>query len=63
MPGLAHEHLEAIDVGAHDPNAPLPSLLRRCLALGGITGRDTLRIWATQELKGYDAIMKSRIID
>ncbi|MGW0006099.1 AbiTii domain-containing protein [Nocardia grenadensis] len=36
-----------------DENEPLAGLLRTCLALGAITGSETLRRWATQELKGY----------
>jgi hypothetical protein len=33
----------------------LPSLLRKCIALGGQSGSASLREWATYELKGYDS--------
>ena len=36
-----------------DESQSLPGLLRKCLALGAITGSDQLRAWATNELKGY----------
>ncbi|MFD5180596.1 hypothetical protein ACFWM1_32635 [Nocardia sp. NPDC058379] len=38
-----------------DENEPLGGLLRKCLALGAVTGSDALRLWASRELKGYDA--------
>ncbi|OBG06590.1 hypothetical protein [Mycolicibacter sinensis] len=37
-----------------DESESLVSLLRKCLALGAVTGSDDLRAWATNELKGYD---------
>jgi AbiTii len=37
-----------------DESEPLPGLLRKCLALGALTGSDALRAWATHELKGYE---------
>ncbi|MGW0006100.1 AbiTii domain-containing protein [Nocardia grenadensis] len=37
-----------------DESEPLEGLLRKCLALGIATGSETLRAWASQELKGYD---------
>jgi len=42
-------------VGAHDPSSDLPTLLRKCISLGGVTGSARLREWATKELKGYGA--------
>ena len=33
----------------------LAALLRKCISLGGITGSDRLREWASRELKGYEA--------
>lgn len=36
-----------------DESEPLAGLLRKCLALGEVTGSDELRAWATSELKGY----------
>lgn len=37
-----------------DETQSLPGLLRKCLALGAVTGSEDLRAWATNELKGYD---------
>lgn len=36
-----------------DESESLVGLLRKCLALGAVTGSDELRAWATNELKGY----------
>ncbi|WP_148280649.1 hypothetical protein [Nocardia cyriacigeorgica] len=36
-----------------DEAEPLAGLLRTCLALGAVTGSKQLRLWAAQELKGY----------
>jgi hypothetical protein len=47
--------LAEIEAGAHDPKADLPTLLRKCITLGGATGSTRLRDWATKELKGYEA--------
>ena len=46
--------LEEIEQGALDPTSDLPSLLRSCITLGGRTGSERLRTWATLELKGYN---------
>lgn len=45
--------LTQIERGAHDQSSDLPSLLRRCITLGGVTGSSSLREWATSELTGY----------
>jgi hypothetical protein len=45
--------LTEIESGALDPDSDLPSLLRKCISLGGITGSESLHSWATLELKGY----------
>ncbi len=45
--------LAQIERGAHDDSSDLVSLLRRCITLGGITGSESLREWASQELTGY----------
>jgi hypothetical protein len=42
-----------IEAGAHNPDSDLPTLLRKCISLGGATGSARLREWATHELKGY----------
>lgn len=36
-----------------DESESLVGLLRKCLALGAVTGSDELRTWANNELKGY----------
>ncbi|WP_126316629.1 AbiTii domain-containing protein [Mycolicibacterium aurum] len=36
-----------------DESEPLVGLLRKCIALGALTGSEELRAWATSELKGY----------
>lgn len=36
-----------------DESESLVGLLRKCLALGALTGSDELRTWANNELKGY----------
>lgn len=45
--------LRQIERGAHDDKSDLVSLLRRCITLGGVTGSESLRDWATRELVGY----------
>lgn len=35
---------------------PLPSLLQKCIVLGGRAGSEKMRDWARQELNGYSAI-------
>ncbi|MGV9752693.1 AbiTii domain-containing protein [Nocardia farcinica] len=45
--------LRDLRVRVLDESEPLAGLLRKCLALGAITGSEDLRRWATQELKGY----------
>lgn len=37
-----------------DESESLVGLLRKCMALGAVTGSDELRTWAGNELKGYD---------
>lgn len=45
--------LDQIEGGGLDPSTDLPSLLRKCITLGGATGSERLREWAVLELKGY----------
>jgi hypothetical protein len=45
--------LGEIEREAVQANADLPTLLHKCIALGGISGSVALREWATRELKGY----------
>jgi len=47
------ELLTEIEEGALDETADLSSVLRKCIALGGQNGSESLRAWATRELKGY----------
>jgi hypothetical protein len=53
MRALRRDLLTNIERGAHDPRSDLPSLLRRCISLGGVTGSQSLRDWASRELMGY----------
>jgi len=46
--------LKEIARGAQDDRVPLPALLRKCITLGGQTGSEALRSWASLELKGYN---------
>lgn len=50
---LRRDLLAQIERGAHDSGADLAALLRRCISLGGLTGSDSLREWASRELLGY----------
>lgn len=50
---MSSDLLGEIERGAVGANADLPTLLRKCVALGGISGSIALREWATRELKGY----------
>lgn len=51
--GRNHDLLTEIESGALDSSSDLPALLRKCIALGGVTGSERLRDWAALELKGY----------
>lgn len=42
-----------IQAGALDSGTNLADLLRKCIVLGGETGSQRLREWASKELKGY----------
>jgi hypothetical protein len=42
-----------IERDALDGSVPLASALRRCVVLGGKSGSEELRDWATRELQGY----------
>ena len=45
--------LEQIEQAALDDSADITGALRKCVALGGQSGSEELRGWATRELKGY----------
>ena len=53
MRGRRRDLLTHIERGAHDSGSDLASLLRRCISLGGVTGSESLRDWASRELMGY----------
>lgn len=42
-----------IERDALDEEVPVASALRKCIVLGGKSGSEKLRDWATRELKGY----------
>jgi|SRR5665213_1189541 len=48
--------LDEIESEALDPNSDLPSVLRRCITLGSLSGSRQLVDWATNELKGYEGV-------
>lgn len=48
-----HRLLDQIETEALDESASLAGALRKCVALGGRTGSEQLRDWATLELEGY----------
>jgi hypothetical protein len=50
---VSSDLLGEIEREAVQTNADLPTLLRKCIALGGVSGSIALREWATRELKGY----------
>jgi hypothetical protein len=45
--------LDQIQTGALDSSVPLADTLRKVVALGGETGSEELRGWASRELRGY----------
>jgi hypothetical protein len=61
-----HDDLVAqIENDALDGNMSVATALRKCIALGGRSGSEALRDWATRELKGYsrdDELPKYRVI-
>lgn len=57
--------LEQIEQAALDDSSDITAALRKCVALGGQSGSDELRSWATRELKGYgggDALPEYRTV-
>jgi len=47
--------LAQIEAGVLD-DEPLPSLLQKCIVLGGRAGSEKMRDWARRELNGYVGI-------
>ena len=45
--------LAQIESGALDEGVPVAAALRKCVVLGGKSGSERLRDWATRELQGY----------
>jgi AbiTii len=52
----SHDLIAEIEQDVLDPNASIATALRKCVALGGRSGSEQLRDWATRELKGYAGI-------
>jgi hypothetical protein len=48
--------ISQIESDALDDAVPVSSTLRKCVALGGRTGSEQLRDWATRELQGYPGV-------
>ncbi len=48
-----HDPIAEIERDALDDSTPLATALRRCVVLGGKSGSEALRDWATRELQGY----------
>ena len=48
-----NDSLSAIEAGAINVKSDLPTLLRMCISLSGVTRSDELRKWASSELMGY----------
>lgn len=46
--------LVQIEKDALDESVPLATALRKCVVLGGKSGSEQLRDWATRELQGYE---------
>ncbi len=62
---VAESLLDQIEQDVLDENVSVATALRKCVALGGRSGSETLRDWATRELEGYygsDDLPKYRII-
>ncbi|HMJ36577.1 MAG TPA: hypothetical protein VK501_21915 [Baekduia sp.] len=51
---MADSLLDQIERDALDENASVATALRKCVALGGRSGSETLRDWAARELDGYE---------
>jgi hypothetical protein len=45
--------IDQIEQDALDDRVPVATALRKCVVLGGRSGSEELRDWATRELKGY----------
>lgn len=56
MPKREDTLIEQIERDALDPKVPVATALRKCIVLGGKSGSEKLRDWATRELKGYDGV-------
>jgi hypothetical protein len=57
--------LAEIERDALDDDVPVATTLRKCIVLGGKSGSEELRDWATRELKGYhgeDDLPEYRIV-
>lgn len=50
---MAKTLLDEIEQDAVNDSVPVATALRKCVALGGRSGSEALRDWATRELEGY----------
>lgn len=53
MPRREDTLIAQIEEDALNSDVPVASALRKCIVLGGKSGSETLRDWATRELQGY----------
>jgi AbiTii len=51
----AESLIDQIQTDALDDAVPVATALRKCIVLGGQSGSEALRDWATRELQGYEA--------
>ena len=56
MPKREDSLIEQIERDALDDQVPVATALRKCIVLGGKSGSEKLRDWATRELKGYGGV-------
>lgn len=65
MTGRAETLVAQIERDALDDSVPIATALRKCVVLGGKSGSEDLRDWATRELQGYhgqDSLPDYRVI-
>lgn len=55
--------IEQIERDALDDKVPVATALRKCIVLGGKSGSENLRDWATRELQGYHGVEQDRLPD
>jgi len=55
--------IEQIERDALDDNVAVATALRKCVVLGGKSGSEKLRDWATRELQGYPGVEQDDLPD